>query len=123
MMYAPRSGGVKRYLTAKRAWLEAHRPDISHTLMVPGNRTRAESHGLVTVAAARLPFGDGYRMPASLTKWETVLRRLRPDIVPAGSVFVPGPAALEAGPAPGVTVVGFCPPRAAVRARHPAKRA
>ena len=46
---------------------------------MPGARTRAENRGLVTVAAARLPFGDGYRMPASLTKWETVLETLAPD--------------------------------------------
>ena len=108
MMYAPRSGGVKRYLTAKRAWLESKRPDIRHTLVVPGAHTRAETSGLVTVAAAKLPFGDGYRMPASPTKWATVLRLLRPDIVEAGDVLVPGHAALEAGESLGVPVVGFC---------------
>src|SRR5207237_5530196 len=57
---------------------------------------------------ARRPFGDGYRMPASLTKWETVLRMLEPDVIEAGDVFVPGHAALEAGQALGVPVVGFC---------------
>lgn len=108
MMYAPRSGGVKRYLNAKRAWLEKRRPDIRETLVIPGARTRAEGPGLVTIAAARLPFGDGYRMPASVTKWETVLRVLGPDVIEAGDVFVPGHAALEAGEALGVPVVGFC---------------
>jgi alpha-1,6-mannosyltransferase len=108
MMYAPRSGGVKRYLTAKRAWLERRRPDIRHTLVVPGARTDAQADGVVTVSATRLPFGDGYRMPASLTKWETVLRILEPDIIEAGDVFVPGHAALEAGESLGVPVVGFC---------------
>jgi alpha-1,6-mannosyltransferase len=108
MMYAPRSGGVKRYLSAKRAWLEAKRPDIRQTLVVPGAQTRAENAALVTVAAAKLPFGDGYRMPASPTKWATVLRLLRPDIIEAGDVFVPGHAAMEAGEALGVPVVGFC---------------
>jgi alpha-1,6-mannosyltransferase len=108
MMYAPRSGGVKRYLTNKQAWLEKRRPDIDHTLVVPGATTGLEAPGLVTVAAARLPFGDGYRMPASLTKWETVIRMLEPDIVEAGDVFVPGHAALEAAEALGVPSVGFC---------------
>ena len=108
MMYAPRSGGVKRYLLAKRAWLERRRPDIRETLVVPGPHTRAEGRGLVTVAAARLPFGDGYRMPASVNKWETVLKILEPDVIEAGDVFVPGHAALEAGEALGVPVVGFC---------------
>lgn len=108
MMYAPRSGGVRRYLTAKRAWLAANRPDIRKTLVVPGARTRVDGEDLVTVAATRLPFGDGYRMPASVTKWDAVLRTLQPDIIEAGDVFVPGHAALEAGDALGIPVVGFC---------------
>jgi alpha-1,6-mannosyltransferase len=108
MMYAPKSGGVKRYLTAKRTWLARRRPDVRHTLVVPGARTRADADGMVTVAATRLPFGNGYRMPASLTKWETVLRLLGPDVIEAGDVFVPGHAALYAGDALGVPVVGFC---------------
>ena len=93
---------------AKRTWLDARRPDIRHTLVVPGARTRAEEPGLYTVSAAKLPFGDGYRMPASPTKWAAVLRLLEPDIIEAGDVFVPGHAALEAGEALGVPVVGFC---------------
>jgi alpha-1,6-mannosyltransferase len=67
-----------------------------------------DGDGLVTVSATRLPFGDGYRMPASLAKWETVLRLLEPDIIEAGDIFVPGHAALEAGEAAGAPVVGFC---------------
>ena len=108
MMYAPRSGGVKRYLTAKRQWMAARHPEVRHTLVVPGARTRRDAEGLVTVAATRLPFGDGYRMPASVTKWESILRRCDPDIIEAGDVFVPGHAALEAGEALGIPVVGFC---------------
>lgn len=108
MMYAPKSGGVKRYLTAKRAWLAKRRPDVRHTLVTPGARTRAEGAGHVSVSATRLPFGNGYRMPASLTKWETVLRLLEPNVIEAGDVFVPGHAALEVGEALGVPVVGFC---------------
>jgi len=108
MMYAPQSGGVKRYLMAKRAWLSRRRPDVQHTLVVPGARTRHDGDGVVSVAATRLPFGNGYRMPASLTKWETVLRLLEPDVIEAGDVFVPGHAALYAGEALGVPVVGFC---------------
>ena len=108
MMYAPRSGGVKRYLHQKRDWLAARRPDISHTIVVPGATTGLAAHGIVTVAAARLPFGDGYRMPASTAKWDTVIRMLEPDIIEAGDMFVPGHAALDAGEALGVPVVGFC---------------
>ncbi len=108
MMYAPQSGGVKRYLMAKRAWLARRRPDIRHTLVVPGARTHVEAEGLVTVAATRLPFGNGYRMPASPSKWDNVLRLMEPDVIEAGDIFVPGHAALNAGDALGVPVVGFC---------------
>jgi alpha-1,6-mannosyltransferase len=108
MMYAPRSGGVKRYLTAKRTWLERRRPDIRHTLVVPGAVTRLESPGLYTISAAKLPFGDGYRMPASPAKWAAVLELLEPDIIEAGDVFVPGHGAMEAGQTLGVPVVGVC---------------
>ena len=108
MMWAPKSGGVKRYLSAKRTWLEKHRPDVRHTLVVPGARTHVGGDGQVTVSATRLPFGNGYRMPAGLTKWETVLTMLEPDVIEAGDVFVPGHAALYAGEALGAPVVGFC---------------
>jgi alpha-1,6-mannosyltransferase len=108
MMYAPRSGGVKRYLTAKGTWLERRRPDIRHTLVVPGKATRRETPGLYTVSATKLPFGDGYRMPASPNKWAAVLGMLQPDIIEAGDVFVPGHAALIAGQALGAPVVAVC---------------
>ena len=55
MMYAPRSGGVKRYLTAKRTWLSANRTDIRHTLIVPGAHTRAENNGIVARLAVHPP--------------------------------------------------------------------
>lgn len=130
MMYAPRSGGVKRYLLAKRAWLSAHREDVAHTIVAPGSRTRLAGDGDVTISAARLPFGDGYRMPASLTKWSEVIRQLDPDVIEAGDVFVPGLAALDAGQALGRPVVGFCHTDAAALAalhlgewaRAPARR-
>jgi len=108
MMYAPRSGGVKRYLTAKRTWLEANRPDIRQTLVVPGRYTRADGPGIYTVSATKLPFADGYRMPASPNKWSAVLQYLNPDIIEAGDILVPGHAAMNAGEALGVPVVGVC---------------
>ena len=108
MMYAPKSGGVKRYLNAKRAWLARRRPDIRHTLVTPGPFSRDEGGGHVTLSASRLPFGNGYRMPASVTKWATALSLLDPDIIEAGDIFVPGHAALTAGQARGVPVLGFC---------------
>jgi len=108
MMWAPKSGGVKRYLTAKRAWLARRRPDVRHTLVVPGPQNHTGRDGLVTVSATRLPFGNGYRMPTSLAKWEAAILAKKPDVIEAGDVFVPGHAALYAGEALGAPVIGFC---------------
>ncbi len=108
MLFAPKSGGVKRYLLAKRAWIAEHRPDLRHTLVVPGDTTRDNGRGVVTLAATPLPFGDGYRWPASTKKWADRLCALRPTVIEAGDPYAPGRAALDAGERLGVPVVGFC---------------
>jgi alpha-1,6-mannosyltransferase len=108
MLYAPRSGGVKRYLTAKCAWFHRHRPGVRHTLVVPGDETARGGGCVMTIAAARLPFGDGYRWPTATKKWADHLARLRPDVIEAGDPYGPGHAALEAGERIGAPVVGFC---------------
>jgi alpha-1,6-mannosyltransferase len=108
MLFAPKSGGVKRYLMAKRAWLAQRRPDLRHTLVVPGPRTRATADGMVSISAPLIPFGDGYRIPASLRKWTRIIAHLKPDLIEAGDAYVPGHAALEAAEAAGAATVGFC---------------
>ena len=108
MLYAPRSGGVKRYLTAKRAWLARARQGVRHTLVVPGARSGIENDGLVAVKSTKLPFGDGYRWPSSVKKWAAWLESLNPSVIEAGDPYTPGQAALEAGQRVGAPVVGFC---------------
>lgn len=108
MLYAPKSGGVKRYLTAKRAWFQARRPDVRHTLVTPGRKDGWDGQGQVSIYAAPLPFGDGYRWPVSKRVWTERLMRQRPTIIEAGDVYTPGLAALKAGEKLGVPVVGFC---------------
>jgi alpha-1,6-mannosyltransferase len=108
MLYAPRSGGVRRYLASKRAWLAANRPEVRHTLVVPGARDSYDGRGRVSIYAAPLPFGAGYRWPVVKAAWMERLIRQRPDIIEAGDPYTPGLAALRAGDALGVPVVGFC---------------
>ena len=108
MLYAPRSGGVRRYLSSKRTWLAANRPDVRHTLVVPGARDFHDGQGRVSIYAAPLPFGAGYRWPMVKQTWTERLVRQRPDIIEAGDPYTPGLAALRAGDALGVPVVGFC---------------
>lgn len=108
MLFAPRSGGVKRYLTAKAAWFHHRRPSIRHSLVVPGEETGAVKPGVYTIAAARLPFADGYRWPASIRRWSDHIVALRPDVIEAGDPYAPGHAAIDAGQRLGAPVVGFC---------------
>lgn len=107
MLYAPRSGGVKRYINAKRAWLARHRPQVRHTLVAPGPRDAHDGHGRVSIYAAPLPFGDGYRWPVSKLNWMERLIRQRPTLIEAGDPYTPGLAAQKAGQALGAPVVGF----------------
>src|ERR1700761_8838208 len=108
MLYAPRSGGVKRYLQAKRAWLAAHRPHVRHSLIVPGAADSYDGQGLWSIYTPPLPFGDAYRWPASKTAWMKRLIRQKPALIEAGDPYTPGLAALKAGEALGVPVIGFC---------------
>src|SRR6476646_3260131 len=94
MLDAPRSGGVKRYLTAKRAWFGANRPLVRNVLITPGPKDAYDGHGKVSIYAAPLPFGDGYRWPLSKTAWMDRIIRQRPTLIEAGDVYTPGLAAL-----------------------------
>ena len=108
MLYAPRSGGVKRYLSAKRAWFAAERPHVRHSLVVPGAADSYDGRGLWSIYTAPLPFGDGYRWPASKSAWMKRLIRQRPSLIEAGDPYTPGLAALRAGERLGIPVIGFC---------------
>jgi alpha-1,6-mannosyltransferase len=108
MLYAPRSGGVKRYLTAKRSWFARARPLVRHTLVVPGPRHACDGAGRLSIYAAPLPFGDGYRWPVGKTAWMKRLMRQRPTLIEAGDPYTPGLAAQKAGETLGVPVIGFC---------------
>ena len=107
MLFAPRSGGVKRYLTAKRQWIQG-RPGLGHTLVVPGAAHHGGPGGIMPLPAPRLPFGDGYRCPTNLGKWTRALADLAPDLIEAGDPYVPGHAALDAALETGAACVGFC---------------
>jgi len=108
MLYAPRSGGVKRYLLSKKAWIEQNRPGVSHSLIVPGARHKARTDGVVQLRATKLPFGDGYRWPSSVKRWSAWVAAMKPSIIEAGDPYTPGQGALEAGQRVGCPVVGFC---------------
>jgi alpha-1,6-mannosyltransferase len=104
MFFAPQSGGVKRYLLAKQAWISAH-TDIRHTLLVPA--PQQPEVAAVTVPAPALPFSGGYRFPLRQAPWRRRLLELQPDLMEAADPYCVPWAALAAGDQLGVPVVGF----------------
>jgi alpha-1,6-mannosyltransferase len=92
LFYSPTSGGVKRYLTAKHAWLAAN-SRWQHTLVVPGERDRTERGGVCTLAGYRVPGSFNYRLPLDPRRWLRLLDALQPDLIEAGDAFHPAWAA------------------------------
>lgn len=108
MFYAPSSGGVRRYLLEKRAWLRRARPEVRHSVIVPGADDGPGEEGLSFVRARALPGCGGYRIPLRRGAWVERLVAEAPDLIEAGDPYVPGFAAREAGRRLGVPVIGFC---------------
>ncbi|AOV17491.1 hypothetical protein BJI67_10845 [Acidihalobacter aeolianus] len=106
MFYAPESGGVRRYLDAKRQWL-AHHTLARHSLLAPGTRLAQDTPGTFTVPAPPLPFSNGYRFPLRRGPWVRKLVELSPDLIEAGDPYRLAGAALTAGERLGVPVIGF----------------
>jgi alpha-1,6-mannosyltransferase len=106
LFFAPHSGGVKRYLLAKRAFL-ATQPHIRHTLLVPGARSRTGEAGLIEFASPRIPFGGGYRLPVRLRPWSTAIRDLKPDVIESADPYHLAWIALEVADRLGVPATAF----------------
>lgn len=103
MFYAPHSGGVRRYLEAKRRWAARR---FQHTLVVPGGGV-LQRPGLRQLPAPPIPLGGGYRFPLRSAPWQHCLEALAPDLIEAGDPYRTAWAALRAGRRLGVPVIGF----------------
>ena len=106
LFFSPTSGGVKRYLTAKHAWLGAHSAH-RHSILVPGADTRLRPGDISTVAGIQLPFTFNYRLPLSLRTWTHMLFALEPDLIEVGDVFHPAWCAAEVARQRNIPLVGF----------------
>jgi alpha-1,6-mannosyltransferase len=106
LFFSPTSGGVKRYLTAKHAWLATHSAH-RHSILVPGRDTRLRPGDISTVAGLRLPFTFNYRLPLSLRTWTRMLFALEPDLIEVGDVFHPAWCAAQVARQRNIPLVGF----------------
>ncbi len=101
MFWGPASGGVRRYIGAKRRWLQAR--GIGHSTVVPGPAEGAD----VAVPSLPLPFARGYRVARSRRRGSAIVQQLAPDLIEAGDPYTLAWSALDAARALKVPAVAF----------------
>jgi alpha-1,6-mannosyltransferase len=106
LFYSPTSGGVKRYLAAKHAWLATH-TSWEHTVVVPGRDDQIERGGLCTLAGVRVPGTFNYRLPLNPRRWTELLGALEPTLIEAGDAFHPAWCASQVAQRRGIPLVAF----------------
>ncbi len=106
MLYAARSGGVRRYLDAKRAWLRRH--GWRHTLLIPAAGDAPAEPSVIGLRSVALPRSHGYRVPLGRAEAAAKLRAVRPDLIEAGDPYQLAWAALDAAAVLNVPAVAFC---------------
>jgi alpha-1,6-mannosyltransferase len=108
--YSPLSGGVKRYVHEKIAFIENHSPDDEHVLIVPGDRTEVVFAGRSRVYTIRSPLlsrTSRYRALLNLKAVAEILEKERPDIIESSDPYQVGWKAISQGRALGIPVVAF----------------
>ena len=106
LFYSPTSGGVKRYLSAKHAWLAAH-TSWQHTIVVPGRESQHERGGVCTLSGYPVPGTFNYRLPLNPRRWTRLLDALEPTVIEAGDAFHPAWCAWVVAQRRGIPVAGF----------------
>ena len=106
LFYSPTSGGVKRYLSAKHAWLAAH-TSWEHTILVPGAHTHVERGGVCTLSGYPVPGTFNYRLPLNPRRWTNLMHALEPTLIEAGDAFHPAWCARRVARRRGIPLAGF----------------
>ena len=108
--YSPVSGGVKRYISEKIAWMLRARPEDRHVLIIPGEQNACRDDGLARTYTIRSPLVSRtarYRALLNLTAVEEILEKERPDVIESGDPYQVAWKALASGDALGIPVVAF----------------
>src|SRR5262245_13303572 len=103
MFWSATGGGVRRYITTKRAWLQ-EMPGWRHTVVVP----RASEAGLVDCGGIEIPGSGGYSLPRRRAQSAQVLDSLAPDLIEAGDPYQLAWSTLDAARRRPVPSVLFC---------------
>ena len=107
MLFSPTSGGIRRYLLAKRHWLRRH-TRIKHTIVVPGQQDAGLPYDIITLASPALPCHGRYRVPVRTRALRERLARLTPDLIEVGDPYHVAWQSLAVARRRSVPAVAFC---------------
>jgi len=108
--YSPVSGGVKRYLNEKVAYLNDRTDDDRHILIIPGQTDGMTEEGRARTYTIRSPLvsrTSRYRALLRLEAVERILEREMPDVIESGDPYQVAWKAVASGEALHIPVVGF----------------
>ena len=108
--YSPLSGGVKRYVHEKIAYIDKHSADDEHVLIVPGSKTSVTTNARSRIYSIHSPLlsrTSRYRALLNLRAIEEILGREYPDIIESSDPYQIGWKAIAVGRSLKVPVVGF----------------
>ena len=108
--YSPLSGGVKRYLHEKIAYIDRHSAGDEHVLIVPGPKTEVTTNARSRIYSIHSPLlsrTSRYRALLNLRAMEEILERERPDIIESSDPYQIGWKAIAVGRSLKIPVVGF----------------
>ncbi len=108
--YSPVSGGVKRYLQEKVAYLHEHTAGDRHILIIPGPSDGMTEEGRARTYTIRSPLvsrTSRYRALLRLEAIERILEREMPDVIESGDPYQVAWKAVASGEALHIPVVGF----------------
>lgn len=107
--FSPTSGGVKRYLLSKAAYIQA-RTGISHVLVVPGSEDRKTVEGVLTtytIASPKIPGTQSYRLLYRIGRIRRIIEAEKPDLVEVGDPYHLGWAVSRLTRKMGLPLVSF----------------
>ena len=108
--YSPLSGGVKRYVHEKIAYIQNVCPDDEHVLIIPDAKSglaKAKQSRIYSIHSPLISRSSRYRALINLRAIEQVFERERPDIIEVGDPYQTAWKAVGSGRALRIPVVGF----------------
>ena len=108
--YSPVSGGVKRYVNEKIAFIETRTEADSHLLIIPGEKDERIDSGRSRTYTIRSPLickTSRYRALLRLGAVEEILETEQPDLIESGDPYQMAWKAIASGRGLGIPVVGF----------------